>query len=181
MKVLVVIDMQNDFVSGVLGSPEAVAMVPTLANKIIDFDGMVIATYDTHDSGYMNTQEGSFLPVPHCIVGSDGWQLADEVLDALRKRRGDYKEFRKPTFGSAEMGAWLLEQQLAGANIDEIELVGVCTDICVISNALLIKAFLPEVKISVDASCCAGVTQEAHENALRAMRQCQIVIKNWEA
>ena len=168
MKVLVAVDMQNDFIDQALGTKEAVAIVDNVAAKIRGFDGPVIYTKDTHNEDYLDTQEGRNLPVEHCIKGSDGWQLsADIPVDDKAVI------FEKPTFGSKELGEYL--EQLAEDNdIEEIEIIGLCTDICVISNALLIKAFLPEVKISVDSSCCAGVTPESHRNALEAMKMCQI-------
>lgn len=178
MKVLVVVDMQNDFVGGVLGSKEAAEISFRLAEKIEAFDGIVVTTYDTHDANYLGTQEGSLLPVEHCIVGSDGWMLADPIREAIRRRGGEYKEFYKGTFGSTELGSWL--SGLTKHGLEEVEFTGVCTDICVISNAIIAKAFIPEVPISVDASCCAGVTPESHRNALEAMKQCQIIIKNQE-
>lgn len=178
MKILIVVDMQNDFVSGPLGSAEAIAVSERIAEKIIGFDGMVVTTYDTHDENYGNTQEGRLLPGPHCIVGSDGWRLADVVLNAIRARQGEYKEFYKPTFGSTELANWLVSYNDQVEPIEEIEMVGVCTDICVVSNALLIKAFLPEVLLTVDASCCAGTTPDTHEAALLTMHSCQIDIAN---
>ena len=169
-KVLVVVDMQNDFIDGALGTKEAVAIVPGVKEKIENFDGVVLFTRDTHETNYLDTQEGKKLPVPHCIRDTEGWQIRSE-LDALRKTEPIDKE----TFGSTDLAG-----ELVALNEDEeigsITLVGLCTDICVISNALLIKASLPEVPICVDATCCAGVTPESHENALKAMEACQIRI-----
>ena len=170
MKILVVIDMQNDFIDGALGTKEAQAIVPKVAEKIKNFDGKVFYTRDTHDEKYLETQEGKNLPVPHCIRGTEGWQIRKE-LDALRKTDPIDKE----TFGSTDLAADLLALH-EDEEIGSITLVGLCTDICVISNALLAKAALPEVPITVDASCCAGVTPESHENALKAMEICQIDI-----
>ncbi len=168
MKVLVVVDMQNDFIDQALGTKEAVAIVGNVAKKIESFDGRVIFTRDTHHEDYLDTQEGRNLPVSHCIQGSEGWQISSAL-----PVNADAVIIDKPTFGSKDLGLYL--EKLASENdIEEIEVVGLCTDICVISNALLIKAFLPEVKITVDASCCAGVTPESHENALNAMKVCQI-------
>ena len=170
MNVLVVVDMQNDFIDQALGTPEAVAIVPKVKAKIEGFDGTVFFTRDTHQENYMETQEGKHLPVPHCIEGTEGWQIRPE-LETFRTADA----IDKPTFGSVELGEKLLalhEEQ----GIDSIQLIGLCTDICVISNALLLKAFMPEVPISVDAACCAGVTPESHENALKAMAMCQIEI-----
>ena len=170
MKILVVVDMQNDFIDQALGTKEAVGIVENVAKKIRDFDGMVIYTKDTHREDYLDTQEGKNLPVKHCIKGSDGWQLSAALSVA-----DDAKIFEKTTFGSKDLGIFL-EDLAKDTDIDEIEVIGLCTDICVISNALLIKAFLPEVKISVDSSCCAGVTPKSHDNALEAMKMCQISV-----
>ncbi len=170
MKLLVVVDMQRDFVDGALGTPEAVAIVPKVAEKLTTCRAAgwrVVFTRDTHTEDYLNTQEGRNLPVPHCIRGTPGWEIVPELptLDSL--------VLDKPSFGSQE-----LVRYVAGLeDLEEIELVGLCTDICVISNALLLKAAVPEVSISVDAACCAGVTPASHENALSAMRMCQIQIR----
>lgn len=173
-KYLIVVDMQNDFINGSLGTKEAEAILPNVVKKIENFDGKVIFTYDTHKDDYLDTLEGKNLPVKHCILGTPGWELP-EPLEKLRLEKNTLS-FSKPTFGSKE-----LAEHLYGENkkekIDEVELVGLCTDICVISNALLIKAFLPEVNVVVDSACCAGVTPENHQNALRAMEPCQISIK----
>lgn len=169
---LIVVDMQNDFIDGALGTPEAEAIVDKVAAKIRGFDGEVLFTRDTHPENYLDTQEGKKLPVVHCVRGSEGWQIRRE----LREIR-DARVIDKPSFGSTELGAILSEENLRHG-IGSITLIGLCTDICVISNALLLKAFLPEVEIRVDAACCAGVTPESHENALRAMKSCQIEIIN---
>lgn len=170
--ILIVIDMQNDFIDMALGTKEAVGIVAGVKRKIEEFDGPVLFTRDTHEANYLDTQEGRKLPVPHCIRGTKGWEIRAE-LDALRKT----EPIDKGTFGSAK-----LAEELAARNrqeeIGSITLVGLCTDICVISNALLIKAFLPEIPVVVDAACCAGVTPESHENALKAMEMCQIEIVN---
>lgn len=168
MKILVVVDMQKDFTHGALGSNEAMAIVPKVADKIKGFDGDVVFTMDTHSSIYLDTQEGKKLPVPHCIKDTDGW-LLDESIAPLSR---GCKLFEKPTFGSLELAEFI-----ANRDYTEIEIVGLCTDICVISNALLLKAYLPEAKISVDSACCAGVTPESHENALAAMKMCQIDVR----
>lgn len=170
--VLIVVDMQNDFIDGALGTAEAVQIVPKVARKIKEFEGTVIFTRDTHEENYMETQEGHKLPVPHCIRGTKGWEIREE-LEALRVDAA----IDKVTFGSKELGSMLAEMNDADP-IDSITLIGLCTDICVISNALLIKAFLPEVRMLVDAACCAGVTPESHQNALAAMKMCQIEIVN---
>ena len=170
--ILIVVDMQNDFIDGALGTAEAVAIVPKVAEKVRDFKGTVIFTRDTHGESYMQTQEGRNLPVPHCIKGSRGW----EVCPALEPLRTGLT-IDKPTFGSAELGKVLLELD-AKEPVGSITLVGLCTDICVISNAMIAKAFLPEVPVTVDAACCAGVTPESHRNALNAMKMCQVRIEN---
>ena len=183
MNVLIIVDMQNDFVDGALGTPEAVAIVPKVVEKIRNFDGLFAVTKDTHEKNYLETQEGKNLPVIHCVDMTTGWDLAAPVLSALNdsvtNRGAGFWTCLKPTFGSVELANWLVELNRK-SKIDEITLVGLCTDICVISNALLIKAFLPETKITVDASCCAGVTPESHKNALDAMKMCQINIENEE-
>ena len=171
-KILLVIDMQNDFIDGALGTAEAVAIVDKVAEKIRSFPGRVIFTRDTHEENYMETQEGRNLPVPHCIRGSQGWQIR-EKLEKLRTEPA----VDKPTFGSQALGELLLKLDKE-EQIESITLVGLCTDICVISNALLAKAFLPEVPVSVDAACCAGVTPESHKTALSAMKMCQIRVEN---
>lgn len=166
-KLLVVVDMQKDFVDGSLGTKEAVAIVPQVIQEIENFDGDIVFTLDTHSSIYLETQEGKNLPVPHCIKGTEGWKL-DKAIEPLASGR---RIFEKPTFGSVE-----LAEYVADSDYDDITLIGLCTDICVLSNAMLIKAFLPEVKVSVKADSCAGVTPESHENALLAMKMCQINI-----
>ena len=172
MKYLIVVDMQNDFVDGALGTKEAVAIVPNVVKKIKTFDGKVLFTRDTHHENYMDTQEGKNLPVPHCIEGTEGFELVDEI-----KALCDSKPIDKPVFGSVELGR-ILQEEDAKEPIESIMLVGLCTDICVISNAFVIKSFLPEVPIIVDASCCAGVTPESHLRALESMKTCQIQIVN---
>lgn len=183
MRILVVVDMQNDFIDGALGTDNAIDIVPKVVEKIKTFDGDIIVTQDTHMENYLDTQEGKVLPVEHCIKETAGWNIHDEVFGAIDGRfvsgEVEVQVFTKPTFGSVELGEYLVNKS-HDVDIDEVVLVGLCTDICVISNALLIKAFLPEVKVTVDAACCAGVTPESHENALRAMRMCQVNIENWE-
>ena len=171
MNILVVVDMQNDFIDGALGTPEAVAIVPKVMVKMMNFDGLVLATRDTHGEDYLEKQEGKNLPVAHCIKGTHGWEIKDEIQQLLISQPID-----KPTFGSEALGKVLKDLNNDVEPIDSITLVGLCTDICVISNAMLLKAFLPEVPIMVDASCCAGVTPESHERALEAMKACQIEI-----
>jgi len=174
MDILVVVDMQNDFVNGALGTQEAVEIVPYVVGRVVD--GLnrgekIIFTRDTHETGYMETQEGRNLPVPHCIRGTEGWEIIPQLTEDVQT------VLDKPTFGSRELGE-LLAAENEKESIGKITLIGLCTDICVISNAMLIKAFLPEVEIAVDAKCCAGVTPESHKNALEAMKICQISIEN---
>ena len=168
--VLIVVDMQNDFIDGALGTAEAVAIVPNVEKKIREFKGTVLFTRDTHEESYMDTQEGHNLPVPHCIRGTKGWEIREE-LEALRVT----DPIDKVTFGSSELGGVLLKLNEQD-EINSLTFVGLCTDICVISNVMIAKAFLPEVPIIVDANCCAGVSVETHENALKAMEVCQIKV-----
>ena len=172
-KFLVVVDMQKDFVDGALGSREAVAIVPAVVKKIESFDGEIFVTYDTHFENYMQTSEGKHLPVPHCIKDTDGWQLNNDVENALSGKK--FTKVEKNTFGSVDLPK-LIEQAADGEDF-AVELIGLCTDICVVSNALLIKATFPEAPIAVDAGCCAGVTPQAHEAALATMASCQITIE----
>ena len=169
-KILVVVDMQNDFVDGALGSKEAVAIVDNVVNKINEFDGEIIVTYDTHQDDYMKTRESKYLPVPHCIKGTDGWQLNKKVQKALNATKG-FRVIHKPTFGSTRLVEMIHEYNYDTA---EVTFIGLCTDICVVSNAMLLKANYPEMNIIVDASCCAGVTPESHNAALITMKMCQI-------
>lgn len=172
MNILVVIDMQNDFIDQALGTKEAIAIVLNVIAKIRGFDGSILFTQDTHEENYMDTQEGKNLPVKHCIRGSEGWKIHERIAAFVSE-----PPIEKPTFGSEELGRRLAEMN-AENEIGSITLVGLCTDICVISNAMVIKAFLPETPIIVDASCCAGVTPESHKRALEAMKVCQIEIVN---
>lgn len=170
MKVLVVVDMQNDFITGSLGTKEAQKIISAVTERIRSAaaEGReIVFTMDTHHADYLSTQEGKNLPVVHCVKGTDGFALAPEV-EALS---AGCKRFEKNTFGSERLASYLREK-----HAEEVELIGLCTDICVISNAMLIKAFLPETKISVKADCCAGVTPQSHENALSAMKMCQISV-----
>lgn len=168
MDVLVVVDMQNDFIDGALGTKEAQAIVPGVAEKINSFSGEVFYTMDTHEADYLSTQEGKNLPVEHCIKGSKGWEIASEI-PVINKAN----VLEKPTFGSVSLATMLKEKE---AELDSVTLIGLCTDICVISNAMLIKAYMPEVPVFVDASCCAGVTPKSHAQALEAMKMCQIQV-----
>ena len=165
---LVVVDMQNDFITGALGTPEAQAILPAVQGRIRlarSRGETVVFTRDTNGENYLSTQEGENLPVPHCIRGTEGWQIAEGLV-----QEGD-AVFDKPAFGSPALAKFAAERAFRHA-----ELIGVCTDICVISNALLLKAFCPEMPVRVRASCCAGVTPQSHEQALAAMRSCQIKI-----
>ncbi len=168
MKYLIVVDMQNDFISGSLGSEQAKSIVQNVVEKVRSFDGTVIFTQDTHDEKYLKTQEGKKLPVEHCIKGSVGHEICEELKP--------FVEFsvEKCTFGSLELPNIIKRGR---SKVEEIELCGLCTDICVISNAMILKAAFPETRIVVDSSCCAGVTKESHETALNAMRAVQIEIK----
>ena len=173
-KNLIVIDMQNDFVTGPLGTPEAQAIVPNVVRKIEEAranNTRIYFTKDTHYQHYLDSQEGRNLPVPHCIRGTKGHDLIPE-LQPYEKLNATYE---KETFGSNTL-AYDMKLEYAMDDVGEIELIGVCTDICVISNALLIKAHCPEVRIKVDASCCAGVTPEKHKAALEVMKSCQIEV-----
>lgn len=173
MKILAVIDMQKDFIDGALGTQEAQNIVPAVVEKMRGFSGRILATRDTHEENYLETQEGKQLPVVHCVRETEGWQLHPEIAALLTEEPVD-----KPTFGSVELAQMLSDYHNRIEAIEGITLVGLCTDICVISNAMLFKAYLPEVPILVDASCCAGVTPETHRQALEAMKMCQIQIMN---
>ena len=169
-KAIVVIDMQNDFIDGALGTREAQEMLPRMVEKLTNARAegtALIFTMDTHGADYLDTQEGKRLPVEHCIRDTAGWEIAPALHPFVREAAA---VIEKPTFGATTLPAAL-------ADYDEIELVGLCTDICVISNALLVKAFYPEKRITVDAACCAGVTPESHANALAAMRMCQVEVR----
>ena len=172
-KFLVAVDLQNDFIDGALGTKEAVAIVPAAAEKIRNFDGEIFATLDTHYENYLDTAEGKNLPVAHCIKGTDGWKLNDRIQAALDEK--GYTAVEKITFGSVDLPEKIREA--AGGEEFTIELIGLCTDICVVSNALILKANFPETNIAVDPACCAGVTPEKHTAALETMRSCQINIR----
>ena len=164
-KLLVVVDMQKDFVTGCLGTKEACEITDSVAEYVKNFDGDVVFTMDTHGENYMETQEGNKLPVPHCIKGSDGWEIVPELKSYANK------VFEKPTFGSKELADFVTNNEY-----ESITLIGVCTGICVLSNAILIKAFAPEIPVRVIAGLCACVTPDTHETALRAMETCQIEV-----
>lgn len=167
MKYLIVVDMQVDFITGSLGSSLAEEIVPDVVEKVKKYEGRVIFTRDTHFENYMNTQEGVKLPVEHCIKGAPGWQICDELAPYVKE------VVDKITFGSVDLPNVIKEY---GDEIEEIELCGLCTDICVISNAMILKAAFPEVKITVDSKCCAGVSVESHNTAIEAMKAVQIEI-----
>ena len=177
-RILIVVDMQKDFVDGALGSSEAVRIVPTVVEKIRSARAAgvpVLATLDTHDADYLQTREGRFLPVEHCVKGTDGWRLNAAVAEAL----ADAPRLEKPSFGSVDLPETV--RKLTGVDAPgaglTIELIGLCTDICVVSNALLLKAVYYEADMIVDSACCAGVTPAKHEAALETMRSCQIVVR----
>lgn len=166
---LIIIDMQNDFIDGALGTKEAQAILPNVIKLVQEFDGEICYTLDTHQENYLETSEGRHLPVKHCVDGTKGHMIAGELEKALIAKNA--KAFKKPTFGSVALAEYVREK-----NPDSVTLAGVCTDICVISNALLIKAYLPELDIKVMADCCAGVTPEKHIAALETMASCQVEI-----
>ncbi|MBQ6543681.1 MAG: cysteine hydrolase [Clostridia bacterium] len=171
-KFLIAVDLQNDFVSGTLGTEEAQDIISFAAEKIRNFEGGIFVTLDTHFDNYLETREGKNLPVVHCVKGTDGWRLNDEIEKALAGK--NYVTVEKNTFGSVELPSLILNA--AGNDDFTIELIGLCTDICVVNNALILKANFPETDISVDPKCCAGVTPEKHEAALETMSSCQIDI-----
>lgn len=168
MDYLIVVDIQNDFVTGSLGSGAAVEIVPKAAKKIKEFCGSVIFTRDTHDENYLKSLEGEKLPVEHCIKPQAGWQIVPE----LEPLSDGAKIFDKPCFASVELAEYLKAEN----NADSITLIGLCTDICVVSNAMLLKAYLPETRIIVDSACCAGASESGHKAALETMKACQIEI-----
>lgn len=169
MKYLIVVDMQNDFISGSLGSEQAKAIVDNVVNKVKYYDGTIIFTRDTHNERYLRTQEGVRLPISHCIKGTNGWEICDELKPFV------YDVIDKPSFGSLDLPDAIKRGR---SRVEQVELCGLCTDICVISNAMILKAEFPETRIVVDASCCAGVTKDSHKTALDAMRAVQIDIIN---
>ena len=178
-KVLVVVDMQNDFITGSLGSAEAQAVVEPAVKRILDFDGLILYTLDTHTTEYLNPKEGQKLPVEHCIAGTDGWAPNAAIWMALMHKNvaDEQHMIAKDTFGGVSL-PMRIHEMLGGEEPEEITLIGLCTDICVISNALLVKAFYPEATILVDAAACAGATVEGHKIALSAMKTCHIDIVN---
>lgn len=174
-KVLVVVDMQNDFITGSLGNKQAEAVVKNVYEKIKSFDGKVVFTRDTHYEDYPESREGKALPVLHCVEGSFGWEI-EESLKKLQEQM-ECPVFDKITFGSKRLGDFLTYIDRL-QKVDEVHIVGLCTDICVISNAFLAQAYLSEATIVVDASCCAGVSEQSHKTALEAMKNCQIKVIN---
>lgn len=173
-KILIAVDLQNDFIDGALGTKEAVTIVPKAAKRIRDCRAAgfeIYATLDTHGEDYMNTREGKKLPVPHCIRNTKGWEINPEIREAL----GDCTLVEKPTFGSVRLMEMIRNSVEPGQKVT-IELIGLCTDICVVSNAMLLKAALPEAEMQVSAACCAGVTPAKHQAALETMASCQIDI-----
>jgi len=175
-KILLVVDMQNDFITGSLGSKEAQAIVPNVVKKIKEWDGDIIATRDTHHDNYLQTREGRHLPVRHCIYHSVGWEIESSVKEALMAKKATFMD--KTTFGSLQLIDIISRRDVSkDGYADEIEVIGLCSDICVVSNALLLKNAFPERDISVDETCCAGVTPELHDAAMKTMRSCQINIK----
>lgn len=176
MKILIVVDMQNDFIDGALGTPEAAAIVPNVKKKIKDyFERMdaIVFTQDTHFKGYLDSHEGKYLPIPHCVWGSDGWKIPRDI-DYPYLRHLDKYTFGYTMWGSLRLAVNGLEYTIR--SFDDIEIIGLCTDICVVSNALMLRSLFPELDITVDASCCAGTTPERHKAALEVMRSCQINI-----
>lgn len=176
MKIVVVVDVQNDFTDGALGSPEALAAIPNIMDQLmgsVEPTDRVIFTRDTHGKHYLDTQEGKNLPVPHCIYGTPGWEIVSGVDDCVSKSQREY--INKPIFGSYNL-IDAIDEYINIYSADEVEIFGFCTDICVISNALMIKSAFPEIKVRVIANCCAGVTPAKHEAALEVMRSCQIEV-----
>lgn len=171
MNVLLVIDMQNDFIDGALGTNEAKSILNDVVSKVKNFNGKVLFTRDTHDKNYLDTIEGKNLPIPHCIKGSKGWEICDKLKPYIKEI-----PFNKPTFGSINLEKYMVELSKV-ESIESIELVGLCTDICVISNAMIMKANFPNIPIVVQSNLCAGVSIESHERALTAMEMCHIIIK----
>ena len=165
-KALVIIDMQNDFIDGSLANPDAKAIIPAIVQRIREFDGAVFATRDTHATNYLQSPEGKHLPVEHCIKDTDGWQIQRDILAALQQKNATILD--KPTFGYLGWGVL--------AYVDEVELVGTCTDICVVSNALILKAMFPALTVKVNAALCAGTSKTNHDAALQTMRMCQVEV-----
>lgn len=174
MDILVVVDMQNDFITDSLGTKEAVGIITAVQKKILNFQGKVIFTRDTHEENYLDTFEGKNLPISHCIENTEGWQIRKELLASAK----DPILLNKPTFGSVDLAECLKKSDFFSPELDTITLVGLCTDICVITNALLLRTYFYNTPIFVDAACCAGTSPENHKTALAAMKPCQITIVN---
>ena len=180
MKVLVVVDMQKDFIDGALGTKEAAEIVGDVVRRIEESEGeLILFTQDTHGEDYLQTSEGKKLPVVHCVKGTDGWKINENIIGAWRENKNTIVDaglrentFTKPVFGSVQLVEFLQNRQ----GISSIEVLGVCTDICVVSNAIMLKNALPNVEINVNAKCCAGVTPQSHNEALNTMKMCQINI-----
>lgn len=166
---LIVVDMQNDFINGDLGTKEALEILPNVEKIVKDFNGKIVFTKDTHEKDYLSTQEGKKLPVEHCIRGTRGWEITETLLPYAKV------VIEKPTFGSLDLVEYLKKEN-EKEKISKITLVGVCTDICVISNAMLIKSAFLDAEIEVISSACAGASPQSHINALGAMQMCQITI-----
>jgi len=179
MKVLIVVDMQKDFIDGSLGTKEAVSIVDAVVKRIEDSEGeLILFTQDTHQDDYLDTSEGKKLPVVHCIENTEGWQINESIQNAWRNNKDTIRiselplnTFTKPVFGSVDLVDFLKSR---ASEISEIEILGLCTDICVVSNAIMVKNTLPNIKISVNASCCAGVTPQSHKEAINIMKMCHI-------
>lgn len=174
MKYLLIVDFQHDFINGSLGTSEAQELVPKVLAYIQNFDGELLFTLDTHNEDYLDTQEGRCLPIRHCIKGTKGWHLPDEI-EEIRQERA-LKTFEKSTFGCTKLAEYLKSESVH-TKVESLEIIGLCTDICVVSNALLIKSFNPELHIVVNPQLCAGTTPERHNAALQTMASCQIAIK----
>ncbi len=172
-KLLVIVDMQNDFIDGSLANDDAKAIVPGICDYIHNFEGSIVCTFDTHSLNYLKSTEGQYLPVEHCIKGTPGWNLNADIMQAIRERNLPTGFIEKTTFGYLDWGNLGLDTEVG---VDEIYMVGTCTDICVISNALILKAAYPDVKIKVISSLCAGLTKEKHEAALEVMKSCQVEV-----
>ena len=184
MKILIIVDMQKDFIDGALGTKEAVAILPNVIKRVQESDGeMILFTKDTHGEDYLSTPEGKKLPVKHCIKGTDGWEINEGILEAMNNNKNTVlvadalgNVFEKDSFGSTALVDFLKNLHGEGAAIEEIDLVGICTDICVVANAILLKTYLPSVEISVIKDCCAGTSPLAHIEAINTMKNCQINI-----
>lgn len=174
-RLLVVVDFQNDFIDGALGTAEAQAIVPNVVDKVKNWDGDIFFTADTHGENYMQTNEGKHLPVVHCVHDTEGWELRKEVAEIV-KNKMDVDTFQRNTYIKHTFGSVDLMERICADGYDYVEFIGLCTDICVASNAIMLKAFCPGIQIVVDTTCCAGVTPDTHAAALTTMKMCQIDI-----